>query len=82
MKRVWARIYVKYLAISTKCKLIMLFFDNLHDPDKYIKLCVNCIGEAIAKKVTHGLCSYADAAKQYDELCEKMEQFKNFIYRM
>ena len=82
MKKVLARIYVEYLAISTKCKIIMAALCNFHDPDKCTKLWVNYIGEALAKIVDHGLCSYADAAKLYDECCEKMEQFKNFIYRM
>ena len=80
MKKVWERIYVEYLAISTKCKIIMAALCNFHDPDKCTKLWVNYIGEALAKIVGHGLCSYADAAKLYDECCEKMEQFKNMIY--
>lgn len=82
MKKVWARFYIEYLNISTKCKIIMISFGNFHDTDKCVKLIVRCIGEAIAKKVTHGLCSYADAERQYNNLCEKMEQFKNLIYRM
>ena len=81
-EKVLARIYVEYLAISTKYKIIMTALCNFHDPDKCTKLWVNYIGEALAKSVGHGLCSYADAAKLYDECCEKMEQFKNMIYRM
>lgn len=76
MKRVWAKIYVEYLGISTKCKIIMATLGNFHDLDKCTKLWMNYIGETLAKIVGHGLCSYADAAKLYDECCEKMEQFK------
>lgn len=80
MKNFWARIYIDYLGISTKCKIIMISLGNYHDLDKCIKLIVRCIGETLAKIVGHDLCSYADAEKLYDECCEKMEQFKNMIY--
>lgn len=80
MKKFWAKIYVEYLGISTKCKIIMATLCNFHDSDKCTKLWMNYIGETLAKIVGHGLCSYADAEKLYNECCEKMEQFKNMIY--
>lgn len=80
MKRVLARIYVRYLTISAKCKIIMAFFSSFGDPDKFIKLWRKYTGESLAKMVMHGLYSYDDAERLYYEGCEKMEQIKNMIY--
>lgn len=80
MKRVWAKIYVEYLGISTKCKILMATLCNFHDPDKCTKLWMNYIGEILAKMVGHGLCSYADAEKLYDEICEKVKQYRTSLW--
>ncbi len=80
MKKVLAKIYVRYLTISSKCKIVMAFFCNFGDVDKFTKLTMKYIGEALAKMVVHGMYTYDDAERLYYEGCEKLEQFKNMIY--